>query len=123
MPLRSVLARDPKSKLHPQAFFCTDEAAKSEQPTAWFIRRWQTKVTFIEPCPHLCMETERQRFARPIAPITPVISALDRDVDRQSIGIAVQFDDSPYRMVCERQSNVHHLLVPRSHRREGNCGG
>lgn len=76
MPLRWVLVRDPLRELVPQAFLCTDQAAEPEQILAWFIRRWQSEVTFEEARAHLGMETQRQWSDRAIACTTPVILAL-----------------------------------------------
>lgn len=76
VPLRWVMVRNPQRKLDPQAFLCTDEAAKPEQILAWFIRRWQIEVTFEEARAHLGMETQRQWSDRAIACTTPVILGL-----------------------------------------------
>lgn len=76
VPLRWVLVRDPKGKLEPRAFLCTDQSATPEQILNWFVKRWQIEVTFEEARAHLGMETQRQWSARAIERTTPIILAL-----------------------------------------------
>ncbi len=76
VPLRWVLVRDPKGKLEPRAFLCTDRSATPEQILNWFVKRWQIEVTFEEARAHLGMETQRQWSARAIERTTPIILAL-----------------------------------------------
>ena len=76
VPLRWVLVRDPKGKLKPQAFLCTDQTAAPAQILDWFVKRWQIEVTFEETRAHLGMQTQRQWSAPAIARTTPAILAL-----------------------------------------------
>ena len=76
VPLRWVLVRDPKGKLKPQAFLCTDQKAAPAQILDWFVKRWQIEVTFEETRAHLGMQTQRQWSAPAIARTTPAILAL-----------------------------------------------
>ena len=76
VPLRWVLVRDPKGKLKPQAFLCTDQKAAPAQILDWFVKRWQIEVTFEETRAHLGMETQRQWSSPAIARSTPAIMAL-----------------------------------------------
>ena len=76
VPLRWVLVRDPKGKLKPQAFLCTDQKATPAQILDWFVKRWQIEVTFEESRAHLGVETQRHWSAKAIARTTPAILAL-----------------------------------------------
>lgn len=76
VPLRWVLVRDPKGKLKPQAFLCTDQKAAPAQILDWFVKRWQIEVTFEETRAHLGMQTQRQWSVPAIARTTPAILAL-----------------------------------------------
>jgi hypothetical protein len=76
VPLRWVLVRDPKGKLKPQAFLCTDQKAAPAQILDWFVKRWQIEVTFEEARAHLGMQTQRQWSVPAIARTTPAILAL-----------------------------------------------
>jgi hypothetical protein len=76
VPLRWVLVRDPKGKLKPQAFLCTDQTAAPAQILEWFVKRWQIEVTFEETRAHLGMQTQRQWSTLAIARSTPVILGL-----------------------------------------------
>jgi hypothetical protein len=76
VPLRWVLVRDPKGKLKPQGFLCTDQKAAPAQILDWFVKRWQIEVTFEETRAHLGMQTQRQWSAPAIARTTPAILAL-----------------------------------------------
>ena len=76
VPLRWVLVRDPKGKLKPQGFLCTDQNAAPAQILDWFVKRWQIEVTFEETRAHLGMQTQRQWSAPAIARTTPTILAL-----------------------------------------------
>jgi hypothetical protein len=76
VPLRWVLVRDPKGKLKPQAFLCTDQKAAPAQILDWFVKRWQIEVTFQEARAHLGMQTQRQWSVPAIARTTPAILAL-----------------------------------------------
>jgi hypothetical protein len=76
VPLRWVLVRDPKGKLKPQAFLCTDQKAAPAKILDWFVKRWQIEVTFEETRAHLGMQTQRQWSAPAIARTTPAILAL-----------------------------------------------
>jgi hypothetical protein len=68
--------RDPKGKLKPQAFLCTDQKATPAQILDWFVKRWQIEVTFEESRAHLRVETQRHWSAKAIARTTPAILAL-----------------------------------------------
>jgi hypothetical protein len=76
VPLRWVLVRDPKGKLKPQSFLCTDQKAAPAQILDWFVKRWQIEVTFEEARAHLGMQTQRQWSVPAIARTTPAILAL-----------------------------------------------
>jgi hypothetical protein len=76
VPLRWVLVRDPKGKLKPQSFLCTDQKAAPAQILDWFVKRWQIEVTFQEARAHLGMQTQRQWSVPAIARTTPAILAL-----------------------------------------------
>ena len=76
VPICGVLVRDPQQRFEPQALLCTDLEIEPQQILAWFLRRWQIKVTFEEVPAHLGMETQRQWSNRAIARTTPAILAL-----------------------------------------------
>ncbi len=76
VPLRWVLARDPKGGFRPQAFLCTDQDAAPADILAWFVRRWACEVTFGEARRHLGVETQRQWSDLAIARTTPVLLGL-----------------------------------------------
>ena len=76
VPLRWVLVRDPKGKLDPKAFLCTDRSADPIGVLRWFVRRWSVEVTFEEARAHLGMETQRQWSDLAILRTTPCLLAL-----------------------------------------------
>lgn len=76
VPIRWVLVRDPKGKLKPKAFLCTDLAATPLAILSWFVRRWQVEVTFEEVRRHLGVETQRQWSDLAIARTTPCLLGL-----------------------------------------------
>jgi len=82
VPLRWVLVRDPKGKLDPKAFLCTDRSADPIGVLRWFVRRWcaqkflRLEVTFEEARAHLGMETQRQWSDLAILRTTPCLLAL-----------------------------------------------
>ena len=57
VPIRWVLVRDVRGEFEPQALLCTDLGADPAAILAWFVRRWQTEVTFEEARRHLGVET------------------------------------------------------------------
>lgn len=76
VPIRYVLVRDPRGKLRPQAFLCTDLDADPLDVLRWFVRRWATEVTFAEVRRHLGVETQRQWSDEAIARTTPSLLGL-----------------------------------------------
>ncbi len=76
VPIRWVLVRDPQGAFAPQALLCTDLAADPAESLGWFVRRWQTEVTFEEARAHLGVETQRQWADKAITRTTPVLLAL-----------------------------------------------
>ncbi|CAH2598656.1 transposase [Rhodovastum atsumiense] len=76
VPIRYVLVRDPKGKLEPQAFLCTDLQADPLDILRWFVRRWSVEVTFSEVRRHLGVETQRQWSDLAIARTTPFLLSL-----------------------------------------------
>ena len=76
LPIRWVLVRDPKGKLDPTAFLCTDLWATQTQILTWFIRRWGLEVTFQESRTHLGLETQRQWSDLAVARTTPALLGL-----------------------------------------------
>jgi hypothetical protein len=76
VPIRWVLVRDVRGEFEPQALLCTDLEAEPAEILGWFVRRWQTEVTFEEARAHLGIETQRQWSDRAIARTTPALLAL-----------------------------------------------
>jgi hypothetical protein len=76
VPIRWVLVKDPKGKLEPQAFLCTDLNVSPEQILLWFRQRWQVEVTFEEVRAHLGVETQRQWSDLAILRTTPTLFSL-----------------------------------------------
>lgn len=76
VPIRWVLVRDVRGEFEPQALLCTDVEAEPAEILRWFVRRWQTEVTFEEARAHLGVETQRQWSDRAIARTTPALLAL-----------------------------------------------
>jgi hypothetical protein len=76
VPLRWVLVRDPQGHFATQALLCTDLTAGPAQILAWFVRRWQLKVTFEEVRRHLGVETQRQWSELAIRRTTPLLLGL-----------------------------------------------
>lgn len=76
LSIRWVLVRDPKGKVAPQGFLCTNLAVTPEQIITWFRQRWQLEVTFEEVRAHLGVETQRQWSDKAIARTTPALFGL-----------------------------------------------
>jgi DDE superfamily endonuclease len=76
VPIRWVLARDPRGHFATQALLCTDVEADPQQVIGWFIMRWQLEVTFHEVRTHLGVETQRQWSQRAILRTTPALMGL-----------------------------------------------
>ena len=76
VPVRWVLVRDPGGMLQPKAFLSTDPALDPVRVVAYFVRRWQTEVTFAEVRRHLGGETQRQWSDAAIARTTPCLLGL-----------------------------------------------
>lgn len=76
VPIRWVLVRDPKGRLEPQAFLCTDMEAAPIQILLWFRQRWQVEVTFEQVRAHLGVETQRQWSEMAILRTTPALFGL-----------------------------------------------
>ena len=74
--IRLVLGRDPESKLHDAAFFCTARQATPAQILRWVVMRWSGEVTFEEARAPLGVETQRQGSDRASARTTPVLLGL-----------------------------------------------
>ncbi|MEM9664455.1 MAG: transposase [Bacteroidota bacterium] len=74
--LRWVLVRDPRGRLDPKAFLCTDEQAGALAILSWFVRRWTVEVTFEEVRRHLGVETQRQWSELAIVRTTPCLLGL-----------------------------------------------
>jgi hypothetical protein len=104
VPIRWILVREPKAskagepkdKLEPQAFLCTDLEAEPADILDWFISRWQVEVTFEETRAHLGVETQRQWSDLAILRTTPALFGL------YSIVILWMHDLSQYREVMPR---------------------
>jgi hypothetical protein len=73
LPIRWVLTRDPKSKLEPKAYFCTDQNLSAVEVVSSFIKRWTIEVTFEESRAHLGVETQRQWADLAIERSTPCL--------------------------------------------------
>lgn len=73
VPVRWVLVRDPKGKLEPRAFFCTDQAMDPLDILRFYVRRWCVEVTFEEARRHLGIETQRQWSDLAVARTTPCL--------------------------------------------------
>jgi hypothetical protein len=71
-----VLIRGPQGKFATQALLSTDRAADPAQVLAWFVQRWQLKVTLEEVRRHLGVESQRQWSERAIRRTTPALLGL-----------------------------------------------
>jgi DDE superfamily endonuclease len=76
LPIRWVLVRDPAGIRKPQAFLCTNLAAKPAEILRWYVHRWSMETTFQETREHLGVETQRQWSDRAIARTTPALLGL-----------------------------------------------
>jgi hypothetical protein len=76
VPIRWVIVKDPLGKFETQALLCTRQEAEPGQIVEWFIRRWQTEVTFAESRRHLGIETGRQWSDKAIHRTTPCLFGL-----------------------------------------------
>lgn len=76
LPLRWVLARDPRGQFESTAFFSTHLLLTPLQILTYFIMRWGLEVTFQEARAHLGMETQRQWSDLAIARTTPALLGL-----------------------------------------------
>jgi hypothetical protein len=83
VPIRWIIVREPKAmsnnpkdRLEPQAFLCTDLDADPIEIVGWFINRWQVEVTFQETRAHLGVETQRQWSDLAILRTTPALLGL-----------------------------------------------
>jgi hypothetical protein len=76
VPIRWIIVRDPKGKLEPQAFLCTNLNASPRDIITWFVARWNVEVTFEEVRAHLGVETQRQWSDKAILRTTPALLAL-----------------------------------------------
>jgi len=73
VPVRWVLVRDPKGKMEPRAFFCSDQAMDALDIVRFYVRRWCVEVTFEEARRHLGIETQRQWSDLAVARTTPCL--------------------------------------------------
>ena len=76
VPIRWVIIRDPRGKFETQALLCTNREAPPRRIVEWFIKRWQTEVTFEETRRHLGIETNRQWSDKAIARTTPSLMGM-----------------------------------------------
>lgn len=76
VPIRWVIIRDPRQKFETQALLCTNQEATPRRIVQWFIKRWQTEVTFEETRRHLGIETNRQWSDKAIQRTTPCLMGL-----------------------------------------------
>jgi hypothetical protein len=76
VPVKWVVARDPKGKLRTESFFCTDVNASSKDILQWFVVRWNIEVTFEELRAHMGVETQRQWSDKAIERTTPALFGL-----------------------------------------------
>ncbi len=76
LPIRWVLIRDPKGKFKTQALLCTDVPTDPVQIIQWFVRRWQTEVTYHAVREHLGVETQRPWSDWAIRRTTPALLGL-----------------------------------------------
>ena len=76
VPIRWVMVRDPQGAFAAQALLCTDLSADPGKVLSWFVRHWQTEVTFQEARRHLGVETQRQWSELAIRRTTPALLGL-----------------------------------------------
>lgn len=76
VPIRWVLVRDPRGKMQPRAFFCTDQAMSALDILRFYVRRWCVEVTFEEARRHLGIETQRQWNDLAVGRTTPCLLAV-----------------------------------------------
>jgi len=76
LPIRWVIARNPKNIFKTQALLCTDVLVSPEQVIEWFVRCWPVEVTFHEVRTHLGVETQRQWADLSILRCTPALLGL-----------------------------------------------
>lgn len=76
VPIRWVLVRDPRGRMEPRAFFCTDQAMGALDILRFYVRRWCVEVTFEEARRHLGIETQRQWNDLAVARTTPCLLAV-----------------------------------------------
>jgi hypothetical protein len=76
VPIRWVMIRDPRQKFETQALLSTNRKAAPRRIVEWFIKRWQTEVTFEETRRHLGIETNRQWSDKAIQRTTPCLMGL-----------------------------------------------
>lgn len=76
VPIRWVIIRDPRQKFETQALLCTNREAPPRRIVEWFIKRWQTEVTFEETRRHLGIETNRQWSDQAIQRTTPCLMGM-----------------------------------------------
>jgi len=76
VPIRWVIIRDPRQKFETQALLCTNRKASPRRIVEWFIKRWQTEVTFEETRRHLGIETNRQWSDKAIQRTTPCLMGM-----------------------------------------------
>ena len=76
VPIRWVVIRDPLGKFETQALLSTNRKASPRRIVEWFIKRWQTEVTFEETRRHLGIETNRQWSDKAIQRTTPCLMGM-----------------------------------------------
>ncbi len=76
VPIRWVIVRDPLGKFETQALLCTKQETEPRKIVEWFVRRWQTEVTFEEARRHLGIETQRQWSDKAVQRTTPCLFGL-----------------------------------------------
>ncbi len=76
VPIGWVIIKDPRQKFETQALLCTKREATPRRIVEWFIKRWQTEVTFEESRRHLGIETNRQWSDTAIQRTTPCLFGL-----------------------------------------------
>jgi hypothetical protein len=76
LPVRWVIARDPRGQLEPRAYFSTCPSDRPRDLVRRFVRRWTIETTFEESRAHLGLETQRQWSDQAIARTTPCLFGL-----------------------------------------------
>ena len=76
LPVRWVIARDPRGQLEPRAYFSTCPSDRPRDLVRRFVRRWTSETTFEESRAHLGLETQRQWSDQAIARTTPCLFGL-----------------------------------------------